>query len=404
MSTTALSTIVGILITIFGAAWITVRFGSWRRLIVGTIGVLATIAFGAWLYTKRPEPQPTTCSFPTTANELGTICGFKNPEDLQHIASMGLILVSEEGFGGRLLSLQLDNLTAGPRVLWPPNAEAFSEMVKQGGDLGDRDCPFPSDPAKLWPHGLSALESIDPSTPVRVAFVSHRLVNDIVTDSIQLFDLSNDTAQPLRWRGCLKMPDDVIGNDIAFLRDGSLVATNFAPRGTLAQLNRYARRGGLGIDTGDILRWSREQGWLHIPNTRGALPNGIAVSADEKTLFYSDAGNSQVVIFPLAIDNGEAVRVNVGGAPNNLTVTRSGKILATGATLSGDLPIICALGGRQCRSGWAVWEIDPATGSVVDVAAEQGQLIASATTALEIGDTLFIGSMADDRIGVHRRR
>jgi hypothetical protein len=404
MSTTALTVIFGMLIAMLTASWATVHFGSWRRLLIGAVGLMVTIVFGAWLYTKRPEPQPTACSLPTTANELGTICGFKNPEDLQHIVSLGLILISEEGFGGRLLSLQLDDLNAGPRVLWPPNADALIEMAKHGGDLGDHNCPFPSDPAKLWPHGLSALESVDPSTPVRIAFVSHRLINDILTDSIQLFDLSVDAAQPLRWRGCLNMPDNVTGNDIAYLRDGSLVATNFAPRGTLAQLDRYARRGGLGIDTGDILRWSREQGWSHIPNTHGALPNGIAVSADEKTLYYSDAGNSQVVIFPLTSDSGAAVRVKVGGAPNNLTVTDEGKILATGATLSGDLPIICSLGGRQCRSGWAVWEIDPATGSVVELTAERGQLIASATTALEIGDTLYIGSMADNRIGVYRRR
>jgi hypothetical protein len=404
MSTTALVLIFGLLIAALVTAWATVHFGSWRHLLIGAVGVMVSIVFGAWLYTKRPEPLPTACSLPTTVNELGTICGFKNPEDLQHIASLGLILTSEEGFGGRLLSLQRDNLSAGARILWPPNVEGLVEMAAQGGDLGDHNCPFPSDPAKLWPHGLSALEPSDASKPVRVAFVSHRLVNDILTDSIQLFDLSADTTQPLRWRGCLNMPDDVMGNDIAYLRDGSLVATNFAPRGTLAQLNRYARRGGLGIDTGDILRWSREQGWSHIPNTRGALPNGIAISADEKTLYYSDAGNSQVVILPLTEASSEAFRVSVGGAPNNLTVTHAGKILATGATLSGDLPVICSLGGRQCRSGWAVWEIDPATGSVVEIAAEQGKLIASATTALEVGDTVFIGSMADDRVGVYRRR
>jgi hypothetical protein len=88
-------------------------------------------------------------------------------------------------------------------------------MANQGGDLGDADCPFPVDPSVVWPHGLSALESSDPNGPVRVGFVSHRLVNDVLTDSIQLFDLYDDDENPLRWRGCLNFPADVIGNDIA---------------------------------------------------------------------------------------------------------------------------------------------------------------------------------------------
>jgi hypothetical protein len=96
--------------------------------------------------------------------------------------------------------------------------------------------------------------------------------------------------------------------------------------------------------------------------------------------------------------------VKVGGAPNNLTVTRGGKVLATGATLSGDIPIVCGFGGRECKTGWATWEIDPVRNSSEEVLADDGKRLSNATTTLEVDGTLYIGSMSDTRIGVFRRQ
>ena len=247
MSMTVLAVIVSFVCIVLGAAWATVRFGSWPRLGIGVLGLATIVAIGSWAYTKRAEPAAAACRLPTTTAELGSVCGFKNPEDLQYVRSMNLIVVSEEGFGGRVLSLDPNALNTGPRVLWPADAETMSRWATQAdnldGDLGDKDCPFPSDPKTLWPHGLSALEPIEPTSPVRIAFVSHRVVNRALTDSIQLFDLSEGDA-PFQWRGCLNLPEDVIGNDISFLDDGSLLATNFIPRGTRGQLERSVFRGG----------------------------------------------------------------------------------------------------------------------------------------------------------------
>lgn len=399
-----MSVVVAVVVALAGLGWATVRFGSWRLLAGGVVGVVASGWLGIWLYSKRPLPGQPPCALPSSIGELGSICGFQNPEDLQHISSLGMILVSEEGFGGRLLGIRLDDLGAAPRVLWPPPAEQLARMATQRADLGDASCPFPSDPSALWPHGLSALEPSEPGAPVRVAFVSHALRDGVLTDAVQLLDVSADELAPVRWRGCISYPNDVTGNDIAFLSDGSFVATNFAPRGTPSQLERSVIRGALGFDTGDVLLWLPEQGWSHLPGTRGAIPNGIAVAADERAFYFADAGHERVVIVPHASTGGDIVRVPVGGAPNNLTVTASGKVLATVATLSGDIPFICSVAGRQCRSGWAVWEVDPQKGSAVEVLGEEGRLIATATTALEVEGTIYLGSMADNRVGVYRRR
>ena len=86
-----------------------------------------------------------------------------------------------------------------------------------------------------------------------------------------------------------------------------------------------------------------------------------------------------------------------------LTLTRTGSILATVVTLGGDLPILCSVGGRECRLGWAVWEVDPATNVAAEVLSSDGKSLGSATTALEVGKYLFIGTMVDDRLGVYQR-
>src|SRR5262245_27194223 len=109
MSTTALCVIAGSLAIVLGASWATLRFGSWRLLALGGLGAVACSALALWLYSRRPVPAEQPCALPTSIAELGTVCGFRNPEDLQHVPSLGLILITEEGFGGRLLSLRSDD-------------------------------------------------------------------------------------------------------------------------------------------------------------------------------------------------------------------------------------------------------------------------------------------------------
>lgn len=92
--------------------------------------------------------------------------------------------------------------------------------------------------------------------------------------------------------------------------------------------------------------------------------------------------------------------VAVGGAPDNLSSAPNGGV----NTLSGDVPFLCSLGGRQCRSGWAVWAIDPRARTAKEVVADNGKRLATGTVALEHGGRLYIGSMAEDRVGVYRVR
>ncbi len=370
------------------------RIGRWPALLASIAVLILGAAGGIWHYTQRPEPVEQPCALPTSPGALGAVCGFKNPEAIQYLASRDLLLVTEEGLGGRILALRPG--ATKPRVLWPTTATPTAK--------GDPRCRPPSNPANISTQGLAILDR-GANAPARIAIILHQLNHGVLSDAVQLFDLVGTANPELAWSGCIPYPREVIGNDLTLLTDGSILATNYAPSGTPAELGKAILRGALGNNTGDVMRWTPKRGWSHIPGTEGAIPNGIAVSRDQKTFYFSDASHWRVSIGQVdPTSKAPITHVDVGGAPDNLSLSPTGTVLATVNTLHGDLPFLCSLGGRTCRSGWAVWEIDPATHKAREVLADNGQKLATATSALEHAGKLYIGSMAEDRVGVYRTR
>ena len=373
--------------------WVTARKRS-RRALFKLLAVSAAIVTAAlWAYSRRPLPERGECALPSHPGELGSICGVHKPEDLAFVPELELVVTAEFERGGRLVGLRLADLTATPVALWP-TSDPLSTPT-----LGDRTCTARPDPRAFFPHGVSVGAATAEHGPL-LAVVTHGM-----PDVVQLFELEGDAAQPrARWKGCIPYPKRTTGNDVVLLRDGSLVATNFSPEIFGFQGWRYTMRAILGIPTGDVVRWSAAEGWSHIPATQGAGPNGVVASPDESTLYFSDGGHETVRVRSLRQAANEGSGIVLGAPPDNLSIRPSGGLLATVATFSGELPLLCSLGGRQCRLGWAVLEIDPDSHAVSELVSEPGREIATATTALEVGPYVFIGTMEDDRVGVYRRR
>jgi hypothetical protein len=95
-----------------------------RRIGIGVLVVMGCVGLALWAYSLRPAPEPQPCALPTSVGELGAVCGFHGPEDLEYVASLDRVLISEEGLGGRLLALRPSDLAAGAIVLWRPNPES----------------------------------------------------------------------------------------------------------------------------------------------------------------------------------------------------------------------------------------------------------------------------------------
>jgi hypothetical protein len=328
------------------------------------------------------EPAPRPCG--EGPDGLTTVCGLARPEDLAFVAAKRVLLASEMGFeaparGGGVSVLELGGEDLQARRLWPAAVAGprGAEPLR-----GDPSCTRPPAPDGFSGHGLDAVTVDAGSGETSVAVVGH---GD--REAVELFDLrGGGRSLELVWRGCVPLPPETAGNDVAIGEGGTLYVTNYVPsvRGLRAWL--ALRRADRGEVTGDLIAWTPRAGWRHLPGTEASQPNGIAVTPDGKTLFVAENGSSRLM--RLSLPAGErAAGPALSGRPDNLSLTARGSLLA--AVLLPEKP-----------GGFEIVEIDPASLEATLRFAHDGSRIHSVTSAVEVGGALFLGSMADDRLGV----
>ncbi len=338
-----------------------------------------------------PDPLP---------GELGSVCGFQNPEDVEAVPELGLLLVSQlrsvdGSVPGSLAVLPVDAAgrpVAAPRKLWPSPRFGAAQRLPRMGEAG---CTGPPDPETFAPHGIHALPS-DPAGVVRVAAVGHG-----AREAVELFYLEGrDDDATLNWAGCVPLPESTTGNDVVIEPDGALVVSNYMPAAGGVAMLYHSLRSELGAATGDLMSWSRASGWRHLEGSAARTPNGVASSPDG-FLFYAETGAGWVSRIPrggLAPD-ASPERIETGGNPDNLSWSLAGKLLAVVHT-DGLAFVSCALGGLPCETGWSLFEIDPSTLDARELFHHSGEVIGAAASATPLGDRIYIGAVFDDRVGV----
>jgi hypothetical protein len=335
------------------------------------------------------------CTGRPAPGQLGSVCGFENPEDVEAVPSAGLLLVSEmrplvgDGPGGGAISA-LTAPDARPRRLFPPG------RVSPELPIGDPKCTTPPPDGAFSPHGIASRSG--PTAGVaRVAVVGHRY-----REAIELFDLvgRGDDAT-LLWRGCVPLPADTVGNDVAIAHDGELIVSNFQPSMQGFWLYYYNFLAGLGMNTGDVMAWMPGRGWRRIPGSEGRTPNGVAVSRNGVTVFFAEVAAGRVSAVPRGgVPPGAAARrVRVRGNPDNLTLTSRGTLIS-GSHVSRTRMIGCVFGRTPCRSGWALIEVDPATLEARTLVEHDGDVVGAVASAAEFDGCTYFGAVFDDRIGV----
>lgn len=328
--------------------------------------------------------------------EVGSVCGFRNPEDVELVAPAGVLLVSQMApfFGrgaGSIAAVTLESLEAGTpavRTVWPAEGESAPPPSAPAGDPG---CATPPAPDRFAPHGLASAVSADGT--IRLAVVSHA-----PREAVELFDLhGTGEAVRLAWRGCLPLPPRTSGNDLAVRPDGSLVVANYLPSfgglsGALWMLAASA-----GVPTGDVLAWWPKPGWIHIPGTAARGANGVAIGENGSTIWFTETGARRAA--RTDTKGTSVVRGPIEGAPDNLAWTGRGT-LVTATHLSASAFLGCALGRLPCRAPWALVEIDPATLATTVLVRHDGSVVGAATGAAEWRGRFYLGAVFDDRLGV----
>jgi len=370
-------------------------------------GALAAACGGEPRGPCEPTPPP---------GELGSICGFGNPEDVAWVPAAGLLLVSQmrhtgEGAGGSLAALALGlagEPIAPPRRLWPPAPAAAAGEASTHALVGDPGCTHPPQAARFAPHGLAA-GAPGPDGAIPIAVVGHG-----EREAVELFALrgAGETAA-LRWTGCVPLPANAVGDDVWLAADGEIWVTNYQPALTGLRGLYYTVAGGLGLPTGEVLRWrpggapaslSRASsapaiGWEADPNTRGPNPNGLVLAPGGATLGVAFTSARAVAIRPLAPGGDAARDIGVGGYPDGLLWSSRATLLVPVHTSALGF-LRCRFGALPCTSPWKLMEIDPTRGVASERFAHDGSRIGAVSSVAEVGNRLYFGSVFDDRIGV----
>ena len=320
------------------------------------------------------------------------LCGFQNPEDLAAAPRGEWIVVSqfprlvdgETAGSGSLLALRPRD--GERRALFP----VPGEQVRVGAPgVGAPECGGPPDPGRFSPHGIDVAPQ--PDGAARLLVVNHG-----GREAIELFRLRVAPEGPtLAWEGCVPLPEDAQGNDVAALPGGGFVTTKMLPREAgLLSLLRIA----LGWPTGELLEWDLAAGWRPVPDSRACAPNGVVASPDGATLYFAAWGGSRLV--RVGRDGSGRHELALSHHPDNLSWARDGRLLSTGQM--GSILMVPSCGridSGTCPIPYSVLRVAPDASSFESVFAEDPARSGGAgTVALDHDGALWIGTVAGDRI------
>ena len=323
------------------------------------------------------------------AGEYAFVCGPKNAEDLVRVPGTKWIVSSGMAEGGVLYLIDSE-------------AKSFTELYPGDAPLARQDmqlfgaCPGSPDPNSFVTHGLNLQPGADGHSTLYVVGHGGR-------EAIEVFDVDATSEAPvLTWTGCIMTPDGMEANSVASLTDGSLLVT--IPLHTGVPISD-AFAGKL---TGQVYRWSPgDSGLTPVEGTEMPYANGIEVSADGQEFYVASSGLLTVSAF----SNAHPARLlrstgTLEFVPDNLHMDSNGRLVTAGLHLEdpacGPVKQTEEFNFEEfasCPRAFTVWSIDPQS--------MQGRAFATGpanpnfsniTMALSVGDELWIGTFAGDRI------
>jgi hypothetical protein len=319
---------------------------------------------------KAPQPPLLACGMQGDAE---IICGTRSPEDLELTPDGKQLIVSQF----------LRNDPAAGLSLFDPAKKTFTRMAVADEplkDWGDPQCPGPIG-SSLAPHGTSLAKRSNGKMQVFV-------VNHGGRESIEMYELKQAGGTwSLAWHGCVVSKQAY--NDVAALANGGFIATHPA---AIQGADAFA-----GQPSGYVARWTPGAEEMELPGTRAPYPNGVIASPDGRYAYFNAWTAKEVHKYDVK-ESKETAMVKLGFMPDNLTWTRNGRILAAGVkNARGNCPEASAF---PCVQVFGVAEIDPGKMTARTVYDSQGKggLISGVSVALEMGNSIYVGSFSGDRI------
>lgn len=313
---------------------------------------------------------------------LRYVCGPVNAEDIVRLGDSDWLIVSGMSTDDTPGRLYLVDHEAKTHETWFPGENpAFEHDADMFGV-----CPGPLDTSDFSAHGL-ALEAQGPER-YRLYITSHG-----AREAIEVFDVDTSSALPgITWVGCVPLPERTMSNSVAILDDGGFVTTKM--------MDPTDPAGFAGIMGGEIsglvYEWHPGGDVEEVPGTELSGANGIELSPDQRYMYVAAIGSREVARYDLEASPPAKDVVTIDVRPDNLRWTDDGTLY----TVGGDFvpPEECA--DPPCETGWSVIEIDPDTLEATRVTGvDEDAALQGASTALAVGDEIWIGTFQGDRVG-----
>jgi hypothetical protein len=317
------------------------------------------------------QPPPAVPQPPCDSTDPKWVCGQRTPEDVVALPGGQWVLASAYmGTGGINLIKAGDRKSVtifpSPAVRQQPDKELYP------------DCPgLPS--GTLTTHGLYVAAGNGPV--VQVMAVGHG-----ARESIEVLKVDMRPETPsLTWVGCVIAPEPIGLNSVRGLPDGGFITTNWLPRG--AAPDALQKMMG-GEKNGELWEWHTASGWQKVPGSEAAGANGIELSEDGRTIYMAAWGSQSFIRLTRGAPT-QRDEIPLGFRVDNIHFARDGTLIAAGQ--------ITDPGSRSSR----VVKVDPKTLAVRDVLTRPDDAaFAGNTTAIEVGEDLWLGSYRGDRIAI----
>ena len=323
------------------------------------------------------------------SGDYAFVCGLESAEDLVRVPETKWIVAS--GFGANGGIFLIDSTQKTWHRIYPGDAPRAEQDMENFGN-----CPGSPNPNDFSTHGLNILPGDGGHSTLYVVGHGER-------EAIEVFDVNaNGDTPTVTWTGCVMTPDGMAANSVASLADGSILAT--IPLLTDIPISDALA----GNNTGGVFEWSPgDSGMTMVEGTDLPYANGIEVSADGGEFYVASSGLLTVI----AYSNSNPARLlrssePFGFVPDNLHRAPDGNLLTAGLNLydevCGDVPQSeeFDLGAfASCPRPFTVLSVDPQSmqGTVI-ASGPANERFSNITMALPLGNELWIGTFAGDRV------
>ncbi|MBC7006148.1 hypothetical protein BIZ37_26665 [Photobacterium sp. BZF1] len=344
--------------------------------------------------------------FDTLMSNAKFLYGFYNVEDIIQIPGTKWIVGGGiTCYGPNFLD---DVITTGFWHVFDAETETGTRIQSENIIIAPESSRFPITEPTNWkafsPHGFGFFNQTENTIEVYVA--SHKNMNG-GREAIEVFRINYSFETPqFTWIGAINVGEDFWPDAVTVLPDGGVIATSTgSPIQDPEEALGIALQGG---PVGNTRIWYKSTGWEELPGSESiSTPNGIISSPDGQQVFVAASTGFSVVKIDRSVSPVKVTSADLGGIPDNLRWSADGKSILAGIHVVDnplDFPkqqsIAAKVGGNQ-MTAFKVTRIDPVTLSTAEVmpAAVYG-VLGAGTSAIEVGNRLWVGSTKSDRVGI----